>query len=155
MKKNSLAATMVYLALVALPIASGCKRYEHKKEEKVIRKERSEAEKSTSDLSEAVLITDLAGWDSAKDYRQFSDTSIKRIKACNNDILKFKKNVKKEGKIIPALYKRKITKLEKRSHELEQRLKHYTIKNRSEWEDFTKLFNYDLNQLEQSVKKLD
>lgn len=155
MKKNYLAAAMAYLVLAALPIVSGCKRYEHKKEEKEIKKERSEAEKSTSDLGEAVLITDLAGWDSARDYREFSDTSMKRIRDCNAVILTFKKTRKKDGKVIPVLYKRKISKLEKRSRELEQRLKHYTIKSRPEWEDFTKLFNYDLYQLEQSVKKLD
>lgn len=154
MNKKYLAAIIICLTLVFLSTGSGCKHYEHKKEEKVIKKERAEAEKSASDLNEAVLVTDLAGWDSAKDYRQFVDTSIGRINSCNAHILQFKEKVKKEHKKIPERHERKINKLERRSHELEERLHRYSIKNKSDWEDFTKLFNYDLQQLELAVKKL-
>lgn len=150
-----LATSIIYLALSSLFIGPGCKRYEHKKEEKVIKRERAETEKSTSDLNDAVVITDIAGWDSAKDYRQFVDTSIGRINACNTNILHVKQKIKKEHQKIPKRYERKFTKLERKSHELEERLSRYTIKNNSDWEDFTKLFNYDLQQLELAVKKLN
>jgi hypothetical protein len=155
MKKNYLATAMICLTLASLFTGPGCKRYEHKKEEKIIRRERAEVGKSTSDLNEAVVITDLAGWDSAKDYRQFVDTSVRRINACNTNILHVKQKIKKEYQKIPKSYERKFTKLERKSHELEERLGRYTIKNKSEWEDFTKLFNYDLQQLELAVKKLN
>lgn len=155
MKKNHLTASMICLTLVLLSTGSGCKRYEHKKEEKGIKKERAETEKSTSDLNEAVLATDLAGWDSAKDYRQFVDTSLGRINVCNTNILHFKENIVRKHKKIPKRYERKITKLERRSRELEERLRHRSIKNKSDWEDFTKLFNYDLQQLELAIKKLN
>lgn len=147
-------AAVLSIAISFLIACSGDNTLRYKKEVKEIERERSEKNKVISDLSPAVLVTDIAAWDSAKDYRQFRDSATNRIKACKRDISAFKALVKNRHNKVPVRFRKRISRLEQRSKDLQQRLDRYILKDQTEWEDFCKLYDYDLNQLESSIEKL-
>lgn len=147
-------AAVLSIAISLLVACSGDNSIQHKKAAKEIKRERLETDKETSDLSPAVLVTDILAWDSAKDYRQFKASAMSRITGCNQRISAFKETVKNRHNKVPFRFRKRIDRLEQRSKDLQQRLDGYKLKDRAQWEDFCKLFNYDLKQLEHSIDKL-
>lgn len=152
MKKINLDPVSIVIIALALLLYAGCGQYEHRKEQKIIEQERRQEEKAVSDLSDAVKVTTEAGWDSAAAYIQFCDMAKQQFSANERAIANFKIKVK-EGHKIPVRYRARIRKLEQRNNELKQRLAVYKLTTEADWEDFTRLYQYDLQRLDKDIRK--
>lgn len=138
-----------------LTLLTGCGQHGHKRAQKKIQKERIQKEKETIDLSDAVKATDEVGWDSAVAHKQFIDTARMRITRNNKNLTQFEQNVSRGHKKVPLRYRAHIQKLRRRNTALEQRLTHCPVTgSQKAWEDFTRLYNYDLQRLSKDIKKL-
>lgn len=142
------------LPLFLLCIATGCRQRRHNREEKKIEKERAQDQAVTADLSEAVKATDEAGWDSATAFRQFYDHANTVLAADSKQLAAFKLRVSKGRKKVPLLYRTRIRHLEQRTLELGQRLAAYNHTGKATWDDFTRLYSYDLLQLGKDIDRL-
>lgn len=143
--------TLLLIALLIQVVWEPCNR---RKEVKRISKARKEVQKITSDLNEAVLLTDIAGWDFIADVQAFRETSSQRMKSNWQTIDTFKAKVMLKNKNIPVRYRKRIKSLERRNRELQTRLSKYNKAGKGNWEDFKKLFDYDLTKLESDIQKL-
>lgn len=141
------------IILSALLLAgTGCGQEGHRKKQKEIQLERRQEQKATSDLNDAVMVTDEAGWDAVAAYQRFGDT-IRPHLARNKQILA-DFNVAMSRANVQSRYSRRMHRLEQRNAALEQRLDGYVIKYKPDWDDFTTLYLYDLQQLDRGIHKL-
>ena len=132
----------------------GCKQQQHKKEENLLKKEGQEADKSASDLSMAVKVTDEAGWDGKDIYMQFKAKVLPLLNKDSSELVMFKAKVAGKRKRIPLFYRSKVSGLEKRITELKNRVENYKPGNKAGWEDFETLFNDDLKRMELALQAL-
>ncbi|WP_118953478.1 hypothetical protein [Taibaiella helva] len=145
------------LIVIAGTLTTGLARcgHGHQREESVIHKERIEKSKETADISEAVKATDEAGWDSAAAYRQFGDTANTYLNRNTRALEKFEEKVSPKGKKVPLPYRKRIKKLKERNEALRQRLAHPPATGgQAAWEDYTRLYNYDMQRLGQDIRRL-
>jgi gas vesicle protein len=151
MKKDVLIDFIVVCLLWAV---IGCGQRKHNAEKRTIAKERLLEESRTADLSEAVKATDLAGWDSSRAFKAFDDTVKMQITAHKAKLRNFKEKVRNGHKKVPVLYRGRIHRLENRIAEMEQRQLLHKHAGKEEWEDFTRLYHYDLTVLGRDIDKL-
>lgn len=151
MKKDTL---IYFIAGYLLLAFSGCEQHKHKAEQRIIEKERLQEDSRTADLSEAVKATDLAGWDSSIAFKAFNDTVRMQLAGYKAKLRDLKEIVYTGHEKLPLLYRRRIHRLESRIVEMEQRLLLQRHSGKGEWEDFTRLYRYDLLMLGRDVDAL-
>lgn len=151
MKKDTL---IYYIAVCLLWAVTGCGQRKHNEEQRTIAKERLQEDSRTADLSEAVKATDLAGWDSSTAFKAFNDTAKMQLTAYKTKLRDFKEKVLEGHKKVPVLYRGRIHRLENRIAEMEKRLLLHKHAGKEEWEDFTRLYRYDLLVLGRDIDKL-
>lgn len=151
MKKD----TLIYFIAGYLALAvTGCEQLRHKEEQRTIAKERLQEASRTAGLSEAVKATDLAGWDSTAAFKGFKDTAAMKLTLYKAKLRDFKEKVHKGHKKVPILYRDRIRRFESRIAEMEQRAVLYKHGGKEEWEDFARLYRYDLLELGQGIDRL-
>lgn len=151
MKKDTL---IYFIAGYLLLPVTGCEQQKHKAEQRIIAEERLEEIARTSDLSDAVKATDLAGWDSVAAFKSFNDTAKMKLALYKAKLSDFKEKVYKGHKKVPILYRDRIQRFERRIAEMEQRVVVYKHGGKDGWEDFARLYRYDLLVLGQDIDKL-
>lgn len=133
---------------------TGCGQYGHKREEKKIQRERIQEQKATSDLGDAVTVTDEAAWDATDAYRKFCDTTKTHLDENKQTLQDMEQRFNKSPRKVSLRYRKRIRKLVSRNEEMEQRMVQYRIHDKAGWEDFTTLYRYDLDRLERDIERL-
>lgn len=151
MKKETL---IYFIAGYLFFAVVGCEQLKHKEEQRTIAKERLQEASRTAGLSEAVKATDLAGWDSIAAFKGFNDTAKMKLTLYKAKLRDFKEKVHKGHKKVPLLYRDRIHRFESRIAEMEKRVLLYKHGGKEEWEDFARLYRYDLRVLGQDIDQL-
>jgi len=88
-----------------------------------------------------------------KDWMDFKTASETRIKENETRITELKAEMKKSGKKLDAAYEKKIVAEEEKNKALETRMTAYHT-GQSDWAEFKREFNHDMDELGQALKDL-
>jgi hypothetical protein len=150
--KKSIPAYTVFACIACIIISCGSQQ--HKREERKIENARRQEELQTADLSDAIKVTDEAGWDSVASFRLFRDSAAQRLAADKATLDTLKAAWSNRHRKVPLRYRERIRHLESRIAELERRPSLYNKKGKAAWDDFTALYYYDLKLLDQDIAKV-
>jgi outer membrane murein-binding lipoprotein Lpp len=141
MKKTifTLAAAM----FVAGTILSGCSSPEQK-----VENAKEDVKDAKQDLSQAQNEA------AATEFQKFKNESNSRIAVNENRIAELKAEMKTESTESRERDEKKIDALEKRNHELKQRLEAYNDDGKSDWQEFKKEFNHDMEGIGDAFKDI-
>ena len=96
---------------------------------------------------------DAAKTAKAEDWRIFKLDAEAKIKANEIRIAGIREKMKTSGKAPDAIYQTKIDLLEQQNKNMTARIEAYT-KTQSDWEEFKREFNHDMDQLGEALKDI-
>lgn len=148
MKKSiyALAATM----FVAGSILSGCSSQDKKVEnaEMKVQDAKSDVKDAKEDLAQAQQGSAIS------DFQKFKNESNEEINANERRIADLKIEIKNEKIKARERDEKKIDALEKKNHELKEKLEAYHNDGKSDWQEFKTEFKHDLSGLGKAFKDI-
>jgi peptidoglycan hydrolase CwlO-like protein len=88
----------------------------------------------------------------AEEWQQFKEDTNAKIDDNNAKIAELKLKIKKTGKDIDKAYQKNIDAMEQKNKELKNKIDSYQNDVNSDWKSFKREFNYDMDELGQSLK---
>lgn len=148
MKKTLI--TFVAIMLVTVTIFTSCQSSAQKEKvaEENLQGAQKDLEKAQDNADE-----DAAKTAKAEDWRIFKLDAEAKIKANEIRIAGIREKMKTSGKAPDAIYQTKIDLLEQQNKNMTARIEAYT-KTQSDWEEFKREFNHDMDQLGEALKDI-
>ena len=139
-------ATVFFMGFIAIGCQSSSEKVENAN--KKVEEAREDLQEAKEDANKvAMKVADAEQW---KTFR--TDTEVK-IKANEDRIVELRAKIKKPGTAMDAEYAKRIDTLELKNKELKARMDNYET-NQSDWEEFKREFNHDMDELGQALKDL-
>lgn len=142
--------TLAIAMFVVGGLFTGCQSPTEKKQEaqedlQEAREDLAEAQKEVSDSIRRAA--------TAEEYQAFKTEAEVKIKKNNERIAELRVKHSKPGKALDEYYESRISALEKRNRELREELDSYD-RSRTDWEEFKREFNHDMNELGKAIEDL-
>jgi len=143
--------TMIGIAaamFVAGSIFSSCSSPEQKEEhaEKKVEDAKADVKDAKQDLAEAQQGSNIS------EYQKFKNDANEEINNNDRKIAELRVELKNEKADARVKDEKKIDELQRRNHELKDRLEAYHDDGKSNWQQFKTEFKHDLDELGQSFK---
>lgn len=90
---------------------------------------------------------------SAEEWKEFHNEEQERIWANERYIAELKVKMNRPGKLLDATYAKKITSLEEKNKDMKRRMDAYE-NNQSNWENFKREYNHDMDELGKALTDL-
>jgi chromosome segregation ATPase len=145
---------ILFMLTIAMLIASGsfigCQSPTEKKE--AAEKDLQEAKQDVREAQQEV-VDSLHRAATAAEYEAFKADAQLKIKKNNDRIAELRVKRSKPGKAMDEYYETRIVALEKRNKELKEEIDSYD-RNRSDWSEFKREFNHDMDELGKAIDDL-
>lgn len=148
MKKTLI--TFVAIVLVTGTIFTSCQSSAQKEK---VAEENLQGAKQDLEAAQNNADEDAAKTAKAEDWRIFKLDSEAKIEANKIRIAGLREKMKTSGKAPDAIYQTKIDMIEQQNKNMTARIEAYT-KTQSDWEEFKREFNHDMDQLGEALKDL-
>jgi len=147
--KNILFALTITVLVVSGSFI-GCQSPTEKKES--AEKDLQEAKEDLKEAQQEVADS-LHRAATAEEYEAFKAEAQVKISKNNDRIAELRVKKSKPGKVLDEYYESRISALEKKNAELRQQLDSYD-RSRSDWEEFKREFNHDMDELGKAIEDL-
>jgi outer membrane murein-binding lipoprotein Lpp len=148
--KNSIFNLALLLCLTSTLLFTGCQTPAQKVED--AKTNVDDANQDLNDVKKDAMAEEQRMADE-KDWMDFKTASEMRIRENETRITELKSDMKKSGKKLDAAYEKKIVAEEEKNKALETRMTAYHT-GQSDWAEFKREFNHDMDELGQALKDL-
>lgn len=148
--KQLIISLAITATLIAGTIFSGCESSNSKAEKAQIK---MEMDKQNMMIEQQNATTEAQENKNGEEWKAFRSDAVEKIKNNEIRISEAREKMKEAGKVMDAVYEKKIDLLEERNKNLQARIDAYD-KNQTGWESFKREFNHDMDELGQAFKDL-
>lgn len=89
-----------------------------------------------------------------KEWKQFKINAESRVRSNEKSIDDFKTEIKAASVKIKAKYEKEVAELEQKNIRLKKKIREYRNIGKSEWEEFKRSFNNDMDEFSKSLENL-
>jgi hypothetical protein len=143
-------SSVVAIGFVSLALLMGCSRSSDQK----IADAKAKVVEATKDVKEAVVDAQSDAQQSAarEEWLKYKSEAEAKITANDKIVAEYKAKMTTTSGKLHAMYDKRVDALEKKNKELKTKLDEYKDSGKNTWEQFTREFNHDMDELGKALK---